>query len=66
MGGVARGANLIPIQVFTYFADCDPAAGSQPCVATYGSDQISAINYVYNTLASVGPGPGRITSRRST
>jgi hypothetical protein len=54
MGGVARGAALIPIQVFTYFSDC----GNQPCVGSYQSDQISAINYVYNTLASVGPGAG--------
>ena len=59
MGGVARGADLIPIQVFSYITDCAPAtSGSQPCVGSYPSDQISAINYVYNTLASVGPGAG--------
>lgn len=48
--GVARNANIIAIQVFTRFnaaADCN---GSAPCVLSYTSDQLSALNYVYNTL----------------
>jgi len=46
--GVAPQANIIAIQVFTRFADCgdDPA----PCVRTYDSDQIAALNYVNTTL----------------
>ena len=46
--GVARGANLISIQVFSRFAnpaDCggDPA----PCIASFSSDQILALQRVY-------------------
>jgi uncharacterized repeat protein (TIGR01451 family) len=50
--GVAPEANIIAIQVFTRLnndADCD-GPGSAPCVKTYPSDQISALNYVNNTL----------------
>jgi subtilisin family serine protease len=50
--GVARDANIIAIQVFSYFEDqdCSSSPGIQPCALTYNSDQISALNYVYNTL----------------
>lgn len=49
--GVAPQANIIAIQVFTRIdsaADCgdDPP----PCVRTYDSDQIAALNYVNTTL----------------
>jgi uncharacterized repeat protein (TIGR01451 family) len=53
--GVAPQANIIAIQVFTRFnaaADCD---GSAPCVLTYDSDQISALNYVNTTLRPLWP-----------
>ncbi|HFD39136.1 MAG TPA: VWA domain-containing protein [Anaerolineae bacterium] len=49
--GVARGANIIAIQVFTRFNnsdDCDP--NSAPCVKSYISDQLSALEYVFDTL----------------
>ena len=58
MGGVARGASLIPIQVFTYVTDPAVCGASPHCVVSYTADQVSAIDYVYNTLASVGPGAG--------
>lgn len=51
--GVAPEANIIAIQVFTRFnsdSDCGGGAGDAPCVRTYDSDQISALNYVNNTL----------------
>ncbi len=51
--GVAPEANIIAIQVFTRFnsdSDCGGGAGDAPCVRTYDSDQISALNYVNDTL----------------
>jgi uncharacterized repeat protein (TIGR01451 family) len=48
--GIAPEANIIAIQVFTRFntnGDCD---NNPPCVKTYDSDQISALNYVNDTL----------------
>ena len=57
-GGVAPGANLIAIQVFSLFtstADCGPGA---PCVAAYTSDIMKGLERVYTlhttyTIASV-------------
>jgi subtilisin len=49
--GVARNANIISIQVFTRFnaaANCNP--NPAPCVMSYNSDQLAALDYVYNTL----------------
>ncbi|MEN8183252.1 MAG: S8 family serine peptidase [Myxococcota bacterium] len=49
--GVARGANLISIQVATEVtgaAACSP--DPSPCARVYESDQIAAFQYVYNTL----------------
>lgn len=46
-GGVARGGNIIAIQVFTRFttaAQCTPNAA--PCVLTYPSDQILGLQRV--------------------
>jgi subtilisin family serine protease len=49
-GGVAPGASLIPIQVFSEFTGsiCDPAPS--PCALSYASDQIAALEYVFDTL----------------
>jgi subtilisin family serine protease len=46
--GVAPGGNLLPIQVFTRFNDDTSCGGpgEAPCVRTYASDQISALNRV--------------------
>ena len=49
--GVAPEAQIIAIQVFTRFNDagsCSPAA--PPCIATFPSDQIEALNYINTTL----------------
>jgi len=51
--GVAPGAFIIAIQVFTRFnndGDCGGDPGDAPCVKTWDSDQISALNYVNTTL----------------
>ena len=50
--GIAPEASIIAIQIFTRFnadADCG-GPGTAPCVLTYDSDQISALNYVNTTL----------------
>ena len=47
--GVAPGANIIAIQVFTRFnnaSDCSPSAA--PCVLSYASDQIAGLDRVYD------------------
>ncbi len=54
INGVAPGAGLIALQVFTRFddvADCSP--GAPPCVLSYGSDQVRALERV---LALAGAG----------
>lgn len=45
--GVARGASIIAVQVFTRFAP-SYCGGSSPCVMSYTSDQISGLQRVYN------------------
>jgi subtilisin family serine protease len=46
--GVAKDANLLPIQVFSRFdspSDCPP--GSAPCIMSWSSDQIAAMERVF-------------------
>lgn len=45
--GVARGGNLIPIQVFSRFDNDSDCGGSAPCVLSYTSDQLSALERVF-------------------
>lgn len=47
--GVAPGANIIGIQVFSHFPP-SVCGGDTPCVLSYGSDQMAALDYVYSTL----------------
>jgi len=51
MSGVARDANLLAVQVFSYFDDY-PACG-EPCVLSYPSDQLAALEWVYEQTASL-------------
>jgi subtilisin len=47
--GVARGANIIAVQVFTRFdSDADCGSGNAPCVMSYTSDQLLGLQRVYN------------------
>lgn len=51
LNGVAPNANIIAIQVFTRFttaAGCNP--NPAPCVKSYNSDQLAALNYINTTL----------------
>lgn len=70
LAGVAPGAGIIAIQVFTRInsaASCAPR--SAPCVLTYSSDQIAALEHVLalagsHTIAAVNMslGGGQLTS----
>jgi subtilisin len=46
MSGIARGASIISVQIFTGF-DAS-ACGGAPCVLSYISDQIAGLERVYN------------------
>ena len=46
--GVGKGANLVPVQVFSRFSGSDCAFASEdPCALSYWSDEIAALEYVY-------------------
>ncbi|MFC1605963.1 S8 family serine peptidase [Pseudomonadota bacterium] len=52
--GVARGTDLIAMQVFTAFlTDNDCGAGQSPCVASFSSDQIAALERVYELAGTL-------------
>src|SRR5690606_18069149 len=65
--GVAPGAWIIAIQVYTANVDCSSAAGNQPCIFSWVSDQIDALQYVlslsstYN-IASVNLSLGSVAT----
>jgi len=56
--GVARDANLIAVQVFSRIDDVGFCGASNPCAGSWTSDQIAALEWVYDqsssyTIASV-------------
>ena len=64
--GVAKDATIIAIQVFSRFDNATVCGGpsATPCILTYTSDQISALNRVYNlrgtySIAAVNMSLGR-------
>ncbi|MBX3080629.1 MAG: S8 family serine peptidase [Anaerolineae bacterium] len=52
--GVARGANIVAVQVFSQFtgSNCTGFGHSSPCALYWNSDLIAALNYVYTTLSA--------------
>ncbi|MEM1054394.1 MAG: S8 family serine peptidase [Bacteroidota bacterium] len=55
VGGVAPGADLIALQVFSGFSDaasCSPS--SAPCVLSYTSDQSRALEHIYDLVTEEG------------
>jgi subtilisin len=46
--GVAPGAKIMAIQVFSKFPARYPSCGGTPCALSFTSDQIAALNHVYN------------------
>ncbi len=54
--GVARGASIIAIQVFSRFpSEAQCGVGLAPCVLSFSSDQLEALNYV-NAQRQIFPG----------
>ncbi len=43
--GVAKDADIIAVQIFSPFPAC---ASGTPCVMTYDSDQLAAMNYIFS------------------
>ncbi|WP_370618464.1 S8 family peptidase [Mumia sp. Pv 4-285] len=67
--GVAPGAQIVAMQVFTRFndtADCDPdgVGDPTPCVLTYPSDQINALNQLI-ALDAANPGWNVVSANMS-
>lgn len=49
--GIARGANLITLQVFSRFTTAAQCGASPvPCILSFGSDQLAALQYLYATI----------------
>jgi Subtilase family len=46
LNGVATGANLVAVQVFSKFTRDDDCDGSAPCVQSFGSDQNAGLDFV--------------------
>ncbi len=46
--GIAKDANIISIQVFSRFSDTRLCGSSGPCVLSYTSDQLSALDHIYS------------------
>lgn len=53
--GVARGAKIIAVQVFTEFTTTASCGGPAPCIGAYDSDIVAALDYVYNTWSITYP-----------
>lgn len=54
ISGVARGANIIAVNVFARFPASQCGAGAtQPCILSWTSDQIAALDWLYLNRASL-------------
>ena len=51
--GVARDGKIFAIQIFTRFNTRSTCGGAPPCLLSYSSDQILALDYVYQHLTPV-------------
>ena len=47
--GIAKGAQVMPIQVFAKVTDAQSCGGTAPCLGGFDSDIIAGLEYVYNT-----------------
>src|SRR5262249_31674827 len=46
--GVAKGANLVAVQVFSEITDSDSCGGAAPCLGGFESDIIAGLEHVYS------------------
>lgn len=51
LGGIAKDAGIIAVQVFTKFTSSD-CGTSSPCVMTWTSDQLAGLDYIYSIRGS--------------
>jgi subtilisin family serine protease len=51
--GVAPGARFMSVQIFSRFDDAGTCGGASPCILSYVSDQVRALEHVF---LSAGPG----------
>jgi hypothetical protein len=52
--GVAKNASILAIQVFTRINSAVTCGGSAPCVLSFLSDQVSALNFVFQNITLAG------------
>jgi subtilisin family serine protease len=50
--GVAKGAQLVAVQVFSEFTSFSDCGGTPPCILAYTSDIIAGLEHVYSLSAS--------------
>lgn len=50
--GVAKGANIVAVQVFSRFDSTAQCGSTVPCVLSFTSDQIKALDYLYTLSAT--------------
>lgn len=51
--GVAPGAGIIAVQVFSRFVDSQACGSSTPCVLSYTSDQLAALEWLFDNRQSL-------------
>jgi subtilisin family serine protease len=51
LNGVAKGANIIAVQVCSYYEDCSPVT-SNPCVMENEEDVLAGLDYIYGLRSS--------------
>ncbi|MEE2526507.1 S8 family serine peptidase [Hyphobacterium sp. HN65] len=51
--GVAPGADIVAVQVFSRFVSTDACGSSDPCMLGYTSDQLAALEWLYANRATL-------------
>jgi hypothetical protein len=54
--GVAQGAKIVAVQVFTRFNDMASCNNNPPCVLAYNSDTVSALNWLFQNALTPAAG----------
>ncbi len=54
--GVAKGADIVAVQVFTRFNVVSSFCGAPPCVLAFTSDLVSALDWVFMNALTPAPG----------
>ncbi len=47
MAGIAKDASIIAVQIFSRFDNAEYCGGASPCILSFASDQIAALEHVY-------------------